>query len=212
MAPAIKYVTTKDGYSIAYCDVGEGPALVWMPLPWNEQNFVWTGPLAPACHWLARDYRVITYDARGQGSSSRGLRDDHSLLDYLLDSEALVEHLDLQEVVIFGFYFYNTVALHYAVQHPRQVRALVLRSTSFDMSGSPHWLKLAEDSWDMLLYLQAQTWFRARPPNEIAARMRGWYTQSDFIKMARAAMYHDHKAAPLPQVPTLGHRCVFATR
>ncbi|MCH8813605.1 MAG: hypothetical protein IH957_00700 [Chloroflexi bacterium] len=45
MEPRIQYAQTKDGVSMAFCAMGEGPALVRMPeVPWSHIQLEWQLP------------------------------------------------------------------------------------------------------------------------------------------------------------------------
>src|SRR4051794_26367416 len=92
-APPIQYVTTSDGWRIAYAVRGAGLPLVYMPsgvshieLDWLESSHYCAALVAFAEH-----FRLIQYDPRGQGLSDRGLPDGLTLEDCLLDLDAVLE-------------------------------------------------------------------------------------------------------------------------
>ena len=74
-APPVQYVTTSDGYSIAYCVSGEGPPLVFLPLGLNHIQLAWKqdGRISDWLQELASRFRLVQYDSRGEGMSQRGL-------------------------------------------------------------------------------------------------------------------------------------------
>ena len=74
-SPAVQYLTTADGYNIAYSVTGSGRPFVLMPEPFNHLHMIASSPthrslLEP----LAERFRLVQYDPRGFGLSSRGLR------------------------------------------------------------------------------------------------------------------------------------------
>jgi hypothetical protein len=75
--PPVQYVTTSDGYSIAYAVSGTGSPLVVAPAIWNHVQNSWLpeSPFGrtPTLHTWAKRFQVIAYDSRGQGMSQRGL-------------------------------------------------------------------------------------------------------------------------------------------
>ena len=82
----------------------------------------------PAIPQLARKYRVVTLDQRwhGQGIGS----DTFSLYDCADDVAALVEVLDLRDVILAGYSMGGVVAQRVWRQHPGIVQGLVLCSTT----------------------------------------------------------------------------------
>jgi len=83
MEPDIRYTTTADGVSIAYCEAGEGtPFVETQPAPWNNIE-------AEFREWewhriMASRRRLIRFDNRGSGSSQRNV-DDYSVEAMALD-------------------------------------------------------------------------------------------------------------------------------
>lgn len=91
-------ITTKDGTEIYYKDWGAGQPVVFShgwPLTadsWEAQMF-----------FLASNgYRCIAHDRRGHGRSSQP-SEGNEMNTYADDLAALIDHLDLQNVVLVGF-------------------------------------------------------------------------------------------------------------
>ena len=130
-APQAHYVTTLDGFNIAYAVSGSGTPLVITPPALNHIQLVWEWPAHRSLlEGLTARFRLIQYDPRGQGMSTRGLPPDFSPADYETDLEVLTEHLGLQSFVLVGTCAVGHAAVRYAARHPERVRALVLVATA----------------------------------------------------------------------------------
>lgn len=73
---------------------------------------------------LSQSYRVIAVDLRGMGQSARVSSMEGSA--WVDDLAALIEHLGLKNVNIFGASLGARIALRYAINQPDNVRALIL--------------------------------------------------------------------------------------
>jgi DNA-binding NarL/FixJ family response regulator len=187
-APPVQYVTTRDGLSIAYAVSGNGRPVIWMPhlfshiqVYWREQTYIrdWlTG--------LASQFRLIQYDGRGQGMSTRGLRPDMHLTDLMLDLEAVVDRLELDRFVLVAVGWSGHVAVHYSVQNPDRVQAMVL-TTAFPLHHAerPVMAQLAERDWSAYMRMIAAL---GQPPDvsDSLARLQQTVTQADHLALARA--------------------------
>lgn len=101
-------VTSADGTTIAYEQVGAGPALVMVDPASGFHGFRPTAPLIPL---LAERFTVVTYDRRGRGDSG-------DTLPYAVDREvedlrAVIEAAG-GEAYVFGFSSGAALALHAA--------------------------------------------------------------------------------------------------
>ena len=107
-------ITTHDGVEIFYKDWGprNAQALVFhhgWPLSaddWDTQMLYFVG----------QGYRVIAHDRRGHGRS-RQVGAGHDMDHYAADVAAVVEHLDLRNVVHIGHSTGGGEAAHYVAQH-----------------------------------------------------------------------------------------------
>jgi pimeloyl-ACP methyl ester carboxylesterase/DNA-binding CsgD family transcriptional regulator len=137
--PPVHYVTTPDAYSLAYAVRGEGRPVVFLPLGFNHVQLSWThdGRVSRWLELLSERFRLVQYDGRGQGLSTRGLRDSYSMQELLLDLDCVIEALHLSHVTLFGYFFEAHVAIHYAIAHPDKVDALVLASSGPTMEVVP---------------------------------------------------------------------------
>src|SRR5687768_11059713 len=99
--PPVQYVRTSDGYSVAYAVAGTGIPYVYMPFSFCHVQLAWEFPsTAPWLEELAGRFRLVQYDPRGSGMSSRGLSKDHTAEDMCLDLEAVVDQLALDRFVL----------------------------------------------------------------------------------------------------------------
>jgi pimeloyl-ACP methyl ester carboxylesterase len=96
---------------------GTGPDVV-LAHPGNTDSRIWDRTVAD----LARDHRVVRFDARGHGRSS-STTGDHSPPDDML---AVLDHLELARPVIVGNSLGGRSAIDVALEHPGRVVGLVL--------------------------------------------------------------------------------------
>jgi pimeloyl-ACP methyl ester carboxylesterase/DNA-binding CsgD family transcriptional regulator len=212
-ASSVQYATTSDGYKIAYAVTGSGPTLVYMPFSIQSLGHA----ADPAAAWgqnpqlarLAPHVRLVRYDTRGQGLSTRGLKDDHSLAAYVRDLEAVLDHLPGQAVLMGGA-LSSHVAVHYAVRHPGRVRALVLYRTSITLDLPAVFNRgLAESDWDLFLHsllgvVQANERISPDERRKAVTDMKDSVDQSDWLQYARVAEASNiQDLLPQVRVPTM---------
>nr|WP_280041891.1 alpha/beta hydrolase [Pseudomonas sp. Hg5Tf]MDH2558949.1 alpha/beta hydrolase [Pseudomonas sp. Hg5Tf] len=90
--------TTRDGTTLYYKDWGSGQPVVFSH-GWPLSSDSWESQML----FLAdRGYRCIAHDRRGHGRSSQPW-DGNEMDTYADDLAQLIEHLDLREVILFGF-------------------------------------------------------------------------------------------------------------
>ncbi len=129
MEQQIRFCTTSDGIRIAYATAGEGPPLVVVPswlshLELDQKRLV----SPPFFQDLASSNLLVRYDKRGMGLSSRDVG-DYSLEAQVRDLHAIIEHLQLRGVTLFGSSQGGTISIAYTVQHPENVSRLILFGT-----------------------------------------------------------------------------------
>jgi pimeloyl-ACP methyl ester carboxylesterase/DNA-binding CsgD family transcriptional regulator len=189
-APPVRYVTTGDGYSIAYSVTGTGPTVVFLPLGLNHIQLAWTqdGRIKDWLQELASRFRLVQYDSRGEGMSQRGLSPSHRIVDYEKDLEGVMAQLGPEPVVLLGYFYSAHVAVRYAIKHPERVRALVLVSSSLLISAWPldSLLRLAEQNWDAMLYNWVPPTFTPEERARLMAFFKETRTQTDWLISAAA--------------------------
>jgi proline iminopeptidase len=77
---------------------------------------------------LTDEYRLISYDQRGNGQSEGGEPYTHA--QFVADLEALRQTLDLGRIVVLGGSYGGFLALEYALAHPQNLQAVILRDTA----------------------------------------------------------------------------------
>jgi len=138
MEPQIQYVQTKDGVSIAYYAIGQGPATLYLTMPQTHLEAEWDfEPVRMGFTAAAQRSTFVRLDPRGFGLSDReGV--DFEVDGFVLDIEAVVDRLGLKELRIFGVAFATVPALVYTARHPDKVTHLVLsppRTSGSDLSN-----------------------------------------------------------------------------
>ncbi|MSQ22227.1 MAG: alpha/beta hydrolase [Dehalococcoidia bacterium] len=115
---------------IHYEEAGQGPlALVFCHgLSTNmADNFV-----QGIDFWREHFGRALTWHHRGMGQSPKAAK--YSLPLYALDMARLIDGLEIERVVVVGALFGGVVAQQFALDYPAKCAALVLDSTSSELS------------------------------------------------------------------------------
>jgi pimeloyl-ACP methyl ester carboxylesterase len=123
---SIHFCSTLDGVRLAYAISGDGPPLVKASNWLTHLDYDWESPVWS--HWwqgLSRRHRLIRYDERGCGLSSRDV-DDFSIDAYVRDLETVVDALGLERFPLLGISQGGAIAVTYAARHPDRVSRLVL--------------------------------------------------------------------------------------
>jgi DNA-binding CsgD family transcriptional regulator/pimeloyl-ACP methyl ester carboxylesterase len=167
MDAPVQYVTASDGYSIAYTVTGAGRPMIFFPPGFMNLELLWRY-FPEWMQGLASRFKLICFDARGEGLSTRGLAADHSMADYLRDVEAVIDK--------FGdarFVFYAVggrgghTAVHYSVTNPERVEALVWNIATTNLGAWPSGLFriLPFEKWR--LFLESLTPRSATPQEKL---------------------------------------------
>lgn len=206
-APAVRYVQTPDGFDIAYSVSGDGRPVVLMPAPVSHLAIEWSsasyGPLLTA---LSSRYRLIRFDDRGSGMSTRGLPDDFSGDDYLVDLETVLDATGTRRAVLIGRIVTGNIAIRFADAHPERIEAVVLSGTipDYGESFAHSHLELARTHWDHVLQTAAQHYF-PRDDRTLALQLaRQCVERRDFIRRVSAmAAFSIEAAARKLRTPVL---------
>jgi pimeloyl-ACP methyl ester carboxylesterase/DNA-binding CsgD family transcriptional regulator len=207
-APPVQYVTTSDGYRLAYTVSGAGRPLILLPAGFNHAQYDWESPAAgPWLTGLSERWMLVRYDSRGQGLSTRGLRDELSLADYERDLETVADHLRLDRFVLLAHAGFGQVAIRYATRSPDRVDAVILVNSAArnPTSSTLLYLDLARENWEVFLQhsMASPDWSPAQR-HATVARFRQSATQADLIRQATVFAESDVEAMlPALRVPVL---------
>jgi DNA-binding SARP family transcriptional activator/pimeloyl-ACP methyl ester carboxylesterase len=129
--PAIRYVHTDGGVSLAYTVFGDGPPLLYAFAGPALSNFEheWTHPgLVEQYEKMAEHRTVVRFDWRNCGLSTRHV-DDVSPGAQVRDLLALQDHLGFEQAAL-RIHSSASIALRFAATHPDRVSSLILSSPS----------------------------------------------------------------------------------
>jgi len=110
------YYRTDDGANLYYEDHGQGRP-IFLVHGWSCSTKVWQKNIEE----LSRQFRVIALDSRGHGNSSKVLG-GHQVPQYARDVRALIEYLDLRDIVLLGWSLGGPVVLSYWQQFSKDSR------------------------------------------------------------------------------------------
>jgi DNA-binding SARP family transcriptional activator/pimeloyl-ACP methyl ester carboxylesterase len=123
---SIRFCTAQDGVRLAYAIVGQGPVLVKAANWLSHLEYDWNSPVWR--HWLtglARNNTLVRYDERGCGLSDWNV-EEFTLDAWVMDLEAVVDALGLEQFPLLGISQGASIAVEYAVRHPEKVSRLIL--------------------------------------------------------------------------------------
>lgn len=132
---AAGYLETRDGTKIYYEDRGEGQPILLVH-GWTGSSKFWQKNVPE----LAKAFRVVTFDLRGHGNSSKVLT-GHTIGNYARDVREIIDSLELQEIVLLGWSMGGPVAISYYEQYGRNARlkALGLLDSAVFPFGPADW-------------------------------------------------------------------------
>lgn len=115
-------VAVRDGVELAWSSYGEGaPTLLLMPTWSIVPSRMWKAQVP----YLARRFRVVTFDGRGCGASGRpGGAAAYTDLAYAADTLAVMDDADVDRAVLVSLSCGGTWSVHVAAGHPDRVEGL----------------------------------------------------------------------------------------
>ena len=121
MKPHIQFLKRQDGVRLAYSVFGEGPPLVVVS-PWVTNLAMSIEDPFFMNFWneISKSCTVIIYDKHGCGLSDRN-RKVFDADSELLDLESVIEHLNLEKLILFGTSMAGAISILYAVQNQQKV-------------------------------------------------------------------------------------------
>jgi pimeloyl-ACP methyl ester carboxylesterase len=152
---AIRFCTTSDGVRIAYASVGEGPPLMKTANWLNHLEYDWDSPIwRHVFRRLARDHRLIRYDARGNGLSDWDVK-DMSFDALVRDMESVVSAAGVKRFPVLGISQGCAISIEYAIRNPDRVTRLVLHggyASGWRVRGDPAEIARREAMQTLILH------------------------------------------------------------
>ncbi|NYD77869.1 alpha/beta fold hydrolase [Arthrobacter cupressi] len=121
----MKIAPAPDGAELLWSEAGDGEPLLL--LAGQTTGMAGWGPTADA---LAGHFRVIRYDHRGVGGSSKGRPERYTTRLLAADAAAVLDAAGVGSAHVYGHSMGGRIAQWLAIDHPERVRALVLAGTS----------------------------------------------------------------------------------
>ena len=161
----------RDGVAIRYEVHGDGePTLLLIPSAPITHSRIWKAQTP----YLARHYRVVTLDGRGNGGSGRPTDpSEHNTHVVLGDIAAVLDATSTPAAVLVAHCHANWWAVEFAAANPEQVRAMIAIEPGVPYLGrpQPHWVETAPH-WDEVL--DDPTGWELNNRHAIVNRHRDW--------------------------------------
>jgi class 3 adenylate cyclase/pimeloyl-ACP methyl ester carboxylesterase len=122
----VQFCVASDGVQIAYARVGTGPAVFKAPNWFTHLEYEWRSPVqGPILAALAKGHELVRFDQRGSGLSDWDVA-DISVDAMIADMTTVADAAGLERYALLGISQGCAFSIRYAVEHPEQVRCLVL--------------------------------------------------------------------------------------
>ena len=194
-ASPVQFALTRDGKSIAYSVSGEGRPVVFVPN--HVHHIAWAQAQWPhLIEGLAERFRLVQFNVRGQGLSSRGLPADHSRADWQQDLETVLDALDLKSALLMGTGIGAHIAMGFAIEHPERVEGLIINCASVSMTAWPgtFWQGLANENWEVFLESLPPRGLSPEEGRVWSGAMREMYAPADWAIAIRVTRLSDLKS------------------
>lgn len=123
MSPVTDGILDRDGFGVGYAVYGDGPVTVCLVMP---DTCVHARAWKAQVPFLARFFRVVTVDPRGNGRSDRPTRPEQfALFELEGDVWAVLDHVGARTVVLGGLCGGAALATVLAAERPERVLGLV---------------------------------------------------------------------------------------
>lgn len=138
---------TYNNGQIDYKVIGSGQPLVFIH-GFSLDQTMWQ----PQVEFFSKDYRVITYDARGFGKSNL----PSGLYDHTADLESLLKHLKIEKAHIVGLSMGGRIATNFTLAYPEMVSSLTLMDAAlggyknevdWNVHAKEQGLNIAKENW-----------------------------------------------------------------
>lgn len=119
-----------DGGRMHYVDEGTGPPILLL-----HGNPTWSFYYRNLIKGLRDRYRVIAPDHMGCGMSDKPRQYPYTLATHIENLTRLIEHLDLQKVMLGVHDWGGPIGFGWAMKHPKRVRGFALFNTAAFLGG-----------------------------------------------------------------------------
>ncbi len=125
----------RDGVKVFFEVFGEGePTILLMPTWSIIHSHHWKMQVA----YLARHYRVVTFDGRGNGRSDRPINSEaYAENEFVADALAVMDATGTEAAVVVSFSLGSQRSAILAAEHPERVLGAVFVGPSFPAGGEP---------------------------------------------------------------------------
>ena len=157
-APREQGVVERDGVRVHWESYGEaGPGVLLLPTWSILHSRVWKAQIA----YLARHFRVVTFDGRGNGLSDRPEEDEaYAACEFVADSVAVLDAAGLASACMVGVSRGGLLALLLAAAHPERVDGALLIGPAVGTPSPPRWFHAQLDHYEGWAQFNRHAWSR----------------------------------------------------
>jgi pimeloyl-ACP methyl ester carboxylesterase len=171
LAPVDDGVLDRDGFGVGYAVYGDGPAAVCLVMP---DTIVHARAWKAQVPFLARHFRVVTVDPRGNGRSDRPTTPEQfALAELANDVWGVLDHVGAHEVVLVGLCAGAGLAAVLAGERPERVLGVVAINPGLALTPPmPH---KTEREFDTVLDADEYLWSHGSRPGGWAKLTRSYW-------------------------------------
>jgi pimeloyl-ACP methyl ester carboxylesterase len=171
LAPTDDGVLDRDGFGVGYAVYGDGPVTVCLVMP---DTIVHARAWKAQVPFLARHFRVVTVDPRGNGRSDRPTTSEQFAFQHLLDDVwGVLDHVGAETCVLGGVCSGAALATVLAGERPDRVLGVVAINPGFALTPPmPH--KRTRE-FDTLLDADEWLWSQGGRPEGWAKLTRDYW-------------------------------------